>query len=149
MIKYWVRTGAVALVVILSALIASTAHANGGAELANARAHLLGQGTRNWIKERIVVSMGGDKKCTSGETYSFHSNGSVGIAMCSNHVLRQRNVPWTLSAAPPLDVNLVFDGRSYQLSFAGTAHAPQMRWRQLGQVKLDPTTDIYLGLSKD
>ena len=149
MIERCVRIGRVAAIALAATLLAPAAHADSAVDLAKARVDLLGHGTRNWIKERVVVSMGGDRKCTSGETYSFHGNGSVDIALCTNHVLTRRNVPWTLAPAPPLDVNLLFDGRSYQLSFAGTPHAPQMRWRRLGQVKPDPTTDIYLGLSKD
>ncbi len=149
MIECCVRAGRIAAIALGATLLAPVAQADSAADLAKARAELLGRGTRNWIKERIVVSMGGDRKCTSGETYSFHGNGSVDIALCINHFLTRRNVPWTLVSAPPLDVNLLFDGRTYQLSFAETLHAPQMRWRQLGQVKPDPTTDIYLGLSKD
>lgn len=149
MIKFLTRRSQALVFSVAAMLAVSTAHADSAADLAQARADLLGHGTRNWIKERVVVSMGGDQYCTAGETYNFHNNGSVDISVCTNRILTKRTVPWTLAAVPPLDVNLVFDGRSYQLSFAGTARSPKMRWRKLGQVKPDPTTDIYLGLSKD
>jgi hypothetical protein len=138
-----------AALLLAVALIATAAQADPAADLAQARADLLGGRSRQWVKERVVVSMGSDKHCTAGETYNFHNNGSVDIALCADHVLTRRKVPWTLQAAPPLDVNLVFDGRSYLLSFAGTQRALQMRWRDLGQIKPRPTTDVYLGISKD
>lgn len=149
MIHRLMRHGGIVALAATTMLMAVPTYADSAADLAQARTDLLGRGTRDWIKVRVVVSMGGDRHCSSGETYSFHSNGVVDIAACTNHVLVTRNVPWTLTAVPPLDVNLKFDGRSYQLSFSGTARAPQMRWRRLGQIKPDPTTDIYLGLSKD
>ena len=147
--RFLARRGFALAFAAAATLAASSAHADSAADLAQARTDLVGQGTRNWIKERVVVSMGGDRHCTAGETYTFRARGSVDISICTNHVLVKRSVPWTIASAPPLDVNLAFDGRSYQLSFAGTARPPKMRWRRLGQIKPDPTTDIYLGLSKD
>lgn len=127
----------------------SALHAQSSSDLAEARANLIGHGERTWIKERVVVSMGSSESCTAGETYTFHANNSVDVRTCSNHVLVKRTVPWMLVVKPPLDIELRFDGKSFQLSFGGTSHAPQMRWRRPGQMKPDPTTDIYLGLSKD
>jgi hypothetical protein len=134
---------------LIALVTGSGAFADSAADLAKARADLLGRGARNWVKERVVVSMGGDRHCTSGETYNFRTNGTVDIARCANQVLTTRNVPWTLAPAPPIDVNLVFDGKTYQLSFSGPPQNPEMRWRDLARVKPTPTTDILLHLSKD
>lgn len=134
---------------LAAASLGTAARADPVTDLQEARTALTGTSSRAWVKERVVVSMGGGNRCTAGETYAFRSNGTVDIVICTDHVLVKRNVPWTLVSAPPIDVNLRFDGRVYQLSFGGTAKAPKMRWRKLGQVKPDPTTDIYLGLSKD
>ena len=149
MIRRLVWAVGTAPLVLITPTFASFAYADAATDLAKARADLLGQSGREWIKQRVVVSMGGDKHCTAGETYNFHSNGNVTIALCVNRLLSKRNVPWTLTTSPPLDVNIAFDGRSYQLSFSGTARSPQMRWRKLGQIKPEVTTDILLGLSKD
>ena len=137
------------VLLLAAASFGTVARADPGTDLQEARAALTGTSLRAWVKERVVVSMGGGSRCTAGETYAFRSNGTVDIAICTDHVLVKRNVPWALVSAPPIDVNLRFDGRVYQLSFGGTPQAPKMRWRKLGQVKPDPTMDIYLGLSKD
>lgn len=95
------------------------------------------------------MSMGAHGVCTKGETYAFSSSGQVTIQRCTNRTLTSRTVPWNLRRLNTLDTLLVFDGREYRLSFGGTARAPKMRWRSLADAKADPTTDIYLGLSRD
>lgn len=144
-----IRSLRAALALLLTVGGLSTAIAQTETDQAEARTNLSGPNVRVWIKQRVEVSMGGDKRCTAGETYTFRANNTVDLSKCTNHVLVKRNVPWTLLPHPPLDVDLRFDGRLVQLSFGGTARSPQMRWRKPGQVKPDPTTDIYLGLSKD
>jgi hypothetical protein len=87
--------------------------------------------------------------CTGGETYQFHSNGTVDIRSCIDHILRTRQARWQLVGKPPLDVVLLFEGHRYELSFSDSRGAPKMRWRVPSESKIDPQTDIYLALSKD
>lgn len=145
----WTRRWSKLGLVLIAAAATSRAGADMAADVAKAKSALLGSGGRTWVKERVVVSMGGGARCEAGEIYGFKPNGTVEIVRCRDHVLSMQSFRWTVTGEPPIDVRLSFGAESFLLSFSGTRASPKMRWARPAQVKPDPSTDIYLGLSKD
>ena len=94
------------------------------------RSQLIGARPRTWVRERVVLSMGSHGDCSGGETYRFNAQGTVTVTHCIDRKLvRQAPDPsWTITRIDALDTQLAFDGRTYMISFGGSARAPQMRW---------------------
>jgi hypothetical protein len=113
---------------------------------------LSGSSSREWIFQRIVLSMGAGDGCASGETYTFSKNHQVAIKQCVKGHLLTTQRKWSVSTKDG-DTLLQIDGDSaspYLLLFKTDAQGRQfMRLRTKPPDQSHPVVDKEFKLNED
>jgi hypothetical protein len=113
---------------------------------------LSGSSSREWIFQRIVLSMGAGDECASGETYTFSKNHNVAIKQCTQGHLITKQQKWSVSTKDG-DTLLQIEGDSaspYLLQFKTDAQGRRfMRLRTKPQDQNRPVVDKEFKLNED
>src|ERR1700751_3674328 len=85
--------------------------------LSEVEARLTGGGTRTWVYEEEIVSMGGSDDCDQGDVLRFSSDHSVTEEVCQQNKLKKTKLKWEIENEAPLDVAITIGDQKYLVLF--------------------------------
>jgi len=137
---------------VLAAIASVVLTTSAIADAADPASLLSGGSSREWVFQRIVLSMGAGDECTSGETYTFSKTHQLTIKRCLNGNLQTTQQAWSVTTQDG-DTLLTVEGDAaspYVLEFKTDSHGRKfMRLRTRAVDKIHAVTDKEFKLNED
>ncbi|ANB74912.1 hypothetical protein AYM40_20900 [Paraburkholderia phytofirmans OLGA172] len=137
---------------VLAAIVSVVLATNAIADDADPASLLSGGSSREWVFQRIVLSMGTGDECASGETYTFSKTHQLTIKRCLNGHLQTTQQAWSVTTQDgDTLLRIVGDVASpYVLEFKTDSHGSKfMRLRTRAVDKIHAVADKEFKLNKD